>query len=228
MQLASKVDVEESKLRTLAGRQTTRANPPFQSVSQHFKQTITIPLIDHFNSSLKARFDLDSANVYKWLCVIPEKMLSLSRKGIDWKEEFKPVASFYYDDLPNPLALDAELSLWHTYWKSYTGPCPSNITATLKSVNFVSFENIKVILRILGTLPITSCECERSISALRTLKDYKRTTNVEERLNGLAMIKIHQEIVPDIGKVIDKFSTGNTRLNSVEFQYNITLFPNVP
>ena len=44
------------------------------------------------------------------------------------------------------------------------------------------------------------------------LKDYKRSTMVEERLNGLALMKIHQEIVPDIEKVIDKFSTENTRL----------------
>ena len=44
----------------------------------------------------------------------------------------------------------------------------------------MGFENIKVILRILGTLPITSCECERSISTLRNLKNYQRSTMVEE------------------------------------------------
>ena len=88
-----------------------------------------------------------------------KKTLSLRRKGADWKEEFK---SFYYDDLPNHLVLDAELSLWHTYWESYTGPCPSNIIATLKCVKFVGFENIKIILRILATLSITSCECDKS------------------------------------------------------------------
>jgi hypothetical protein len=46
-------------------------------------------------------------------------MLSLTRDGIDWIEEFKTVATFYYDDLPNPLALDAELSLWDTYWTTF-------------------------------------------------------------------------------------------------------------
>ena len=44
------------------------------------------------------------------------------------------------------------------------------------------------------------------------LKDYKRSTMVEERLNGLALMNIHQEIVLDTDKVIDKFSVGNTRL----------------
>ena len=107
---------------------------------------------------------------------------------------------------------DAELILWSTYWETHEGPHPDNIATTLKAVSFSGFENIKVILRILGTLPITLCECERSISALRTLKNYQRSTMVEDRLNGLALMKIHQEIVTDVEKVIDKFSVGNTRL----------------
>ena len=45
---------------------------------------------------------------------------------------------------------------------------------------------------------------------LRILKDYKISTMVEERLNGLAMMKMHQEIIPNVEDVIDKFSIGNT------------------
>ena len=66
--------------------------------------------------------------------------------------------------------------------------------------------------QLLFLLPITSCECERSISALRNLKNYKRSTMVEERLNGLALMGIHTEVVPDVEKIIDKFAQGNTRL----------------
>ena len=54
--------------------------------------------------------------------------------------------------------------------------------------------------------------CEKTISALRTLKNYQRSTMGEERLNGIALMQIHQEIIPDIEKVIDKFAVGNTRL----------------
>lgn len=211
LKLANKVGLEENKPRTV-GRQTTRANHPYKTISEYYKRIITIPLIDHLNSALQTRFDIDSINVYKGLSVAPTKMMSLKMKGIDWKEEFKTVATFYSDDLPYPLALDAELSLWNTYWETHAGPLPDNIATTLKAVSFDGFENIKVILRILGTLPITSCECERTISSLRILKNYQRSTMVEDRLNGLALMKIHQEIVPDIEKVIDKFSVGNTRL----------------
>lgn len=211
LKLAEEVNIQEGKKRVV-GRQTTRSNPPSQSFSEHFKLTITIPLLDHLQTSLDARFDLDSVNVYKGLSIVPVKMMSLSEKGIDWKEQFKTLVTFYRDDLPNPLALDAELRQWFTFWETHPGPLPDNIITTLKCVCFQGFENIKVILRILGTLPITSCECERSISALRNLKTYQRSTMVEDRLNGLALMGIHTEVVPDVEKVIDKFAEGNTRL----------------
>ena len=48
---------------------------------------------------------------------------------------------------------------------------------------------------------------------MRRLKTYTRSTMVSERLNGIALMHVHQEIVPDIGKVIDLFSTKNRRLS---------------
>ncbi|XP_046863470.1 52 kDa repressor of the inhibitor of the protein kinase-like [Xenia sp. Carnegie-2017] len=211
LELAAKVGIEEWKPRTVR-KQTTRENIPHTTISEYYKRAITLPLLDHLQSSLESRFDLESVNVYKGLSIVPMKMMSMTRDGVDWKEPFKTVANFYYDDLPNPLALDAELRLWYTYWETHCGLLPDNIAQTLKSVHFAGFENIKILLRILGTLPITSCECERSISSLRTLKNYQRSTMVGERLNGLALMQIHQEIVPDIGEVINTFAVGNTRL----------------
>ena len=39
---------------------------------------------------------------------------------------------------------------------------------------------------------------------------------VSERLNGIASMHIHQEIVPDVEKVIDLYALKNRRLNFVE------------
>ena len=61
---------------------------------------------------------------------------------------------------------------------------PDNVSNTLKSINFSVFQNIKVALRIIGTLPVTFSECERSFSALRRYESYTRNTMVAERLNG--------------------------------------------
>ena len=59
------------------------------------------------------------------------------------------------------------MELWQTYWVAYKGSIPSSVASTLNAVTFDSFANIKVALRILATLPVTFCECERSFSAMR-------------------------------------------------------------
>ncbi len=54
--------------------------------------------------------------------------------------------------------------------------------------------NIRTLILIMMTLPVTSCECERSISLLRFLKTCLRSTMTQERLNGLAMLQYHKDI----------------------------------
>ncbi|XP_065675832.1 52 kDa repressor of the inhibitor of the protein kinase-like [Hydra vulgaris] len=136
-----------------------------------------------------------------------------SSRDTSWKEYIVPFSEFYRADLPNPLALPGELDLWEAYWLNFEGNVPSNITENLKAINFPGFENIKIILQLLATFPLTSCECERTFSSLRRLKNYTRSTMVEERLNGLALMNIHTESVIDIEKVIDKFEITNRRLS---------------
>lgn len=84
---------------------------------------------------------------------------------------------------------------------------------TLKAVTtFDSFANIKVALRILATLSVTSCECECSFSAMRRLKNYTRSTMVEDRFNASALMEIHQDIKPGVQQAIDKFSSDTRRI----------------
>ena len=66
-----------------------------------------------------------------------------------------------------------------------------------------------------GTLPVTTCTCERSLSSKRRLKTSTRSTMISERLNEIALMHVHQEIVPDIEKVIDLFAVTNRRLNFI-------------
>ena len=61
-------------------------------------------------------------------------------------------------------------------------------------------------------MPVTSCECERSFSALRMLKTYTRSTMVAERLNGLALFHVLKDIIVNIDKVIDLYAMKNQRL----------------
>ena len=85
--------------------------------------------------------------------------------------------------------LESELDLWEQYWCQKKSCLPDSVSTTLKSISFPCFPTIKTALRILGTLPVTSCSCERSFSALRKLKMYNRRTMCSERLSALALYK---------------------------------------
>jgi len=47
------------------------------------------------------------------------------------------------------------------------------------------------LLKILCTVPVTTGECECSVSALRRLKKHMRTSVGQERLTGLALLHVH-------------------------------------
>ena len=119
---------------------------------------------------------------------------------------------FYNDDLPNATTLRHELQLWKSFWKRVEpGELPTTAHQCLTACNDRQFPNIKTILIILCTLPVTSAESERSFSSLRRLKTYCRSTMVQDRINGLSLIYIHRDIDVDINKIIDTFAQTKPR-----------------
>ena len=61
----------------------------------------------------------------------------------------------------------------------------------LSACDSTSFPNIHVLLQLTLTLPITSCESERSVSQLKLIKTPHRSTMTSRRLSGLVLIKIN-------------------------------------
>ena len=66
-------------------------------------------------------------------------------------------------------------------------------------------------MKILGVFPVTSAGCERSFSALRRLKDYTRANMTEDRLNGLALMYVHRDIIISPLAVVDNFARIHQR-----------------
>ena len=64
---------------------------------------------------------------------------------------------------------------------------PKNAIAAFKACNEDFFPNIKTILKIFCIIPSTRSEPERSLSTLRRLKSWLRSSMSEDRLNGLAL-----------------------------------------
>ena len=46
-------------------------------------------------------------------------------------------------------------------------------------------------------------------------RHFTHTTMISERLNGIALMHVYQEILPDTKKVIELFATINRRLNFI-------------
>ena len=107
-----------------------------------------------------------------------------------------------------------ELDLWQRLWnekKEKAEEIPEKISSTIKIVDPIAFPNIFTILQIVATIPVTSCSSERSISSLRNLKNYLRSTMGEERLNGLALMHTHREMELNLEEIIDLFATRHPR-----------------
>ena len=69
-----------------------------------------------------------------------------------------------------------------------------------------TFPNLHVLLQLACTIPVTSCECERSASAQRRLHSYMRASMGQSRLSSLAPIYIHYDIAVDQYKTVDLLS----------------------
>ena len=117
---------------------------------------------------------------------------------------------------------DAELDLWENWWAEeykQTGSSTENKTITIEHLLLLcqekdlvtTFPVIYNCLKILGTVPVTSCECERSISVLRRTKTYLRSTMGQDRFTDLALLYIRRDFDINLDQVIDNFATKHPR-----------------
>ena len=60
-------------------------------------------------------------------------------------------------------------------------------------------------------VPVTTSECERTVSVLRRLKTYLRSTMRQDRLSSLALLHINYTMVIDVDEVIDMFARKHPR-----------------
>jgi hypothetical protein len=65
------------------------------------------------------------------------------------------------------------------------------------------------LLRILWTMPVNVCGCERSFSSLRRIKMYLRNTTGQERLTCLALTNIEKDFQIDIDAIVADFVSKN-------------------
>ena len=67
-------------------------------------------------------------------------------------------------------------------------------------------------VRLILIVPLTTCTAKRSFSQLRRLKSYLRSTMTRARLNHVAMLNCHNDVLKQINvdDVADDFIVRNT------------------
>ena len=128
-----------------------------------------------------------------------------------WASSTQDLVEYYKEDLPSPSALDTELHLWECKWRSYSQPLPDTSVSALASASNSMLPNIHQLLRLICTIPVTSCEYERSVSVLRRLKTYLRSSMGQERLSGLALMHVHYGMELNLDEIVNIFARKHPR-----------------
>ena len=152
-----------------------------------------MPFLDHITNEMQARFGPIHQTKVKVLGLVPTIAPTYSHASI------KDVSELYKADLPSPQLLSTEFNRWKIRCTSIPlDKRPNTLQEALQYCDKDAFPNIYVLLLIACTLPVTTCETERSNSQLKLLKTYLRSTMTEERLSALAVIKVHRGMVEDL------------------------------
>ncbi|XP_060855245.1 zinc finger MYM-type protein 1-like [Metopolophium dirhodum] len=155
----------------LAKRQKHRINISTNDPEEYFKIALFIPFLDSYIQQLNDRF-INHKNIISGF----QMLMNSSTFN---EERLKEHVEFYND----------------------SNIKTKNAINILNNCNSDLFPNVFKLLQILVTLPVTSCEAERSFSTLKRIKTYLRNSTSESRLNGLAALNIHYDIDVKSGEV---------------------------
>ena len=169
--IASSIGTPPCKPRTV-DVQVHRCNVPSASFSEFYKRSLSIPFLDHLQSQIEVRFSERNLKVLHANYAFPSKILTHP----NWHEKFSVFLKEYNDDLPELGHLSLELKMWEENWLMFKGTPPSTLSTLLPATDKLTFRNIYNALKIAATIPVTSCDCERSISVLRRFKTRLRST----------------------------------------------------
>jgi len=128
-------------------------------------------------------------------------------------DQIAKCAEFYSDLLPDPQLLASEMVIWKQKWRSTPDDKKQQLPAleSFISCNGDFFPNVKAMLCILATLPVSTATAERSLSTLKRIKTYLRNSTSDNRLSGLALLSVHRDIPVEPKEVLDKFAKAPRR-----------------
>ena len=159
---------------------------------------------------MQSRFSSHQQTALIGLSIVLSVMVTLSPEECESK--VSELSAMY---LPSRGCVDSELHCWQMKWQEHLkehgqSSLPSSPAAALKHA-ISMYPNIRALISILCTLPVTSCSAERSFSSLKRIKTPFRSSMTTQQLTGLTLLTVHRDIPVDIGEAIDEFSRRHPR-----------------
>ena len=184
--------------------QSARDNHPGDT-EEYYRRSLAIPFLDHLKTEIDDRFTSHSITAMRCMGLIPSCFAS------EEKANDEEMLEFFQADITFHSAARAELELWRSHFSGKE--LPDTPEAALKHATPLVFPNIRMMLIYIMVLPVTSCEAERSFSALRRIKTYLRSTMKQERLSGLALLNVHNSTyIPSTPEIRSEFLKKNRRI----------------
>ena len=197
-------------------KQTNRSNYSTKVIEDYYRSTIYVKVLDNVILDLKTRFSEVTLSLYNLYILIP----SLKDDSEDaLKESSKNIACkyhTYFNMSENILyrSLLSGLEYWYLHYEKEKVEDMYGAIRLLRYCDSEVFPIIHTLLRILATIPVSNCSAEQTFSSLRRIKSWIRSNMSEDRLVGLALMNIHQDINIDIENIIDRYgASGNYRFN---------------
>lgn len=205
-QLANSVGTDPSVPRTVA-RQKHRCNVPYSTTEEYYRRALFLPLFDHMIEQMSTRFEPLREKVISLFSLVPAVVGDESNVTSP-----KDLLSQWEDDLPCPAVIDVEWKRWKKKCQNMQqGDRPDSLLKTLKVCDGDDYPNIKTLLRLACTMPVTSVETERANSTLKCLKTKLRNSMTEGRLTSLSILKIHRGVDLDFEAAVNTFASNNPR-----------------
>lgn len=158
-------------------------------------------------SDFSNRFDAESRKGAHLLGLLPG---AVTKAEADLAELVNGLL-FWESDLPQPTTLRTELKQWQRFWQKKDNVTAVSLKQCLQQADCDVFPNIAVLLKIACTLPVGSCEAERSFSCFRRIKSFLRNNMGEDRVSGLALMNLNHEMEINLDIISGMFAQKNKR-----------------
>ncbi|KAM3859970.1 zinc finger MYM-type protein 1 [Diretmus argenteus] len=177
------------------------------STPEKLRQNVFFPCLDRMIQELDKRFSGVNAGLMMGIQAChPASEAFLS------EESLRPLATHYGIQLQ-----PAELLVAKQFLSKKTAQAIPDIHSVFKLLDVDMFPALKSVYQVALTIPVSSCSCERSFSALRRLHTWLRRTMGQDRLHQLALLSIEKGLLSELDhdKVIDTFAQLTNRRHSL-------------